>query len=199
MLAGQTALANAQAAIYALPAADFHDITLGNNGPSGKYNAQSGYDLVTGRGSPLANLVVPALVSANNASFTLSATSHARASATFGFSIDWQWFAEVAGLDAGTTGMPADAPNVPPLGWATIDARATTPAATTSAGPASSSSSDYLPRDHFAVAKSATLAQPAAADDAAESMFVDLTKARAARARAATNNEAGTDIDRTTE
>ncbi len=44
--------------LYSAPAADFHDITSGNNG----YSAQAGYDLVTGRGSPVANLLVPYLV-----------------------------------------------------------------------------------------------------------------------------------------
>jgi hypothetical protein len=41
-------------AIYSLPASDFHDITLGNNGSL----AGPGYDLVTGRGSPDARRVV---------------------------------------------------------------------------------------------------------------------------------------------
>lgn len=40
--------------IYALPSADFHDITSGNNG----YAAGAGYDLVTGRGTPIVNKVV---------------------------------------------------------------------------------------------------------------------------------------------
>ena len=44
-------------ALYSLPARDFHDITTGYNGLS----ARSGYDQVTGRGSPIANLLVPAL------------------------------------------------------------------------------------------------------------------------------------------
>lgn len=59
-LAGKGSIANAQAAVYSLPAANFHDITTGSNG----YNAKAGYDLVTGLGSPKANLVVPALVQA---------------------------------------------------------------------------------------------------------------------------------------
>jgi subtilase family serine protease len=46
-------------ALYSLPASDFHDITSGYNGSS----AAPGYDLLTGRGTPLANLLVPALVS----------------------------------------------------------------------------------------------------------------------------------------
>jgi hypothetical protein len=44
-------------ALYQLPAADFHDITLGNNG----YPAGPGYDLVTGRGTPVSNLLIPDL------------------------------------------------------------------------------------------------------------------------------------------
>jgi subtilase family serine protease len=46
-------------ALYQLPAADFHDVTSGSNGG---YSAAAGYDLVTGRGSPVANLVVSGLV-----------------------------------------------------------------------------------------------------------------------------------------
>ncbi|HVX84024.1 MAG TPA: proprotein convertase P-domain-containing protein [Phycisphaerae bacterium] len=45
--------------IYALPATDFHDITSGSNGA---FSAGPGYDLVTGRGSPIANLLIPDLV-----------------------------------------------------------------------------------------------------------------------------------------
>jgi len=44
--------------LYSLPGSDFHDITTGGNGT---YNAGVGYDLVTGLGSPVANLLVPAL------------------------------------------------------------------------------------------------------------------------------------------
>jgi subtilase family serine protease len=45
-------------AVYAAPQSDFHDITTGNNG---RFLAGPGYDLVTGRGSPLANLLIPDL------------------------------------------------------------------------------------------------------------------------------------------
>ncbi len=45
--------------LYSAPASDFHDITTGNNG----IQASPGYDLVTGRGSPKANLLIPFLVS----------------------------------------------------------------------------------------------------------------------------------------
>jgi len=44
--------------IYQAPATDFHDITRGNNG----YAAGTGYDLVTGRGSPKANVLIPDLI-----------------------------------------------------------------------------------------------------------------------------------------
>jgi hypothetical protein len=44
--------------LYDLPSTDFHDITTGSNGT---YSATPGYDLVTGLGTPVANLLVPAL------------------------------------------------------------------------------------------------------------------------------------------
>jgi subtilase family serine protease len=61
-LAGQGSLDGATQTLptlYALPKSAFHDITSGNNGG---YSAGPGYDLVTGRGSPVANLVVAGLV-----------------------------------------------------------------------------------------------------------------------------------------
>jgi subtilase family serine protease len=57
-LMGKGSLSNAQSVIYSLPAGDFHDITGGSSG----YAAVSGYDLVTGRGTPKANLIVPHLL-----------------------------------------------------------------------------------------------------------------------------------------
>ncbi|HTU18297.1 MAG TPA: hypothetical protein VMG10_09590 [Gemmataceae bacterium] len=47
-------------ALYQMPSTNFHDITSGSNGT---YSAGPGYDLVTGLGSPIANLVVNSLVS----------------------------------------------------------------------------------------------------------------------------------------
>jgi Kelch motif len=61
VLNGQTTLDGSTQtlpAIYKLPAADFHDITTGSNG----YSATKGYDLVTGIGTPVANIFVPDLV-----------------------------------------------------------------------------------------------------------------------------------------
>ena len=42
-------------ALYGIPASDYHDITVGYN----FYNAGPGYDLVTGRGSPIAQQADP--------------------------------------------------------------------------------------------------------------------------------------------
>jgi hypothetical protein len=50
--------------LYSLPSADFNDITSGSNG----YSATSGYDLVTGLGSPKANLLVAGLLAASGVS-----------------------------------------------------------------------------------------------------------------------------------
>ncbi len=55
---GQGSLANMQSLLYQLPASDFHDVLTGSDGLS----ATAGYDLVTGRGSPIAGLIIPALV-----------------------------------------------------------------------------------------------------------------------------------------
>ena len=59
VLAGKSNLTDAVSAIYSLPAGDFHDITSGGNTA---LKAGVGYDLVTGRGTPYANLVVSGLV-----------------------------------------------------------------------------------------------------------------------------------------
>jgi hypothetical protein len=45
-------------ALYQMPAGYFHDITSGGSTGSPPYSAGTGYDLVTGRGTPVANLVV---------------------------------------------------------------------------------------------------------------------------------------------
>jgi autotransporter-associated beta strand protein len=49
-------------AIYKLPASDFHDIVTGTSTGSPHYSAGPGYDLVTGFGSPIANLLIPDMV-----------------------------------------------------------------------------------------------------------------------------------------
>jgi subtilase family serine protease len=67
---GLGALGNAQAAVYSLPSGDFHDITTGNN----YYNsAGPGYDLVTGLGTPRAQLVARDLSTIASPTFVLPA------------------------------------------------------------------------------------------------------------------------------
>jgi hypothetical protein len=50
-------------AVYRLPASDFHDVTAGTSTGAPGQSTGPGYDLVTGRGSPVANRVVGDLVS----------------------------------------------------------------------------------------------------------------------------------------
>jgi subtilase family serine protease len=58
-------LAQPQTLLYPDSETDYHDITSGTNGSCGTLcKAVPGYDFVTGLGSPQANLLVPALVSA---------------------------------------------------------------------------------------------------------------------------------------
>jgi len=61
VLAGETTLNGATQTLpmlYGLPSSDFNDVTTGSNGT---YSAGVGYDLVTGLGTPKANLLVPDL------------------------------------------------------------------------------------------------------------------------------------------
>src|SRR5262245_51074363 len=48
--------------LYGLPAQDFHDVTVGTSFGQPNFRAGPGYDLVTGRGTPVANLVVADMV-----------------------------------------------------------------------------------------------------------------------------------------
>jgi hypothetical protein len=62
-VAGESALnstspTEAQQALYALPQSDYNTVTSGTNG----YSAGAGYNLVTGLGTPVANLLVSDLV-----------------------------------------------------------------------------------------------------------------------------------------
>jgi subtilase family serine protease len=52
---GGAPLSNTVADIYQLPSSDFHDITTGS---TGIYSAKVGFDQTTGRGTPIANLLV---------------------------------------------------------------------------------------------------------------------------------------------
>ncbi|HVA49693.1 MAG TPA: S53 family peptidase [Pirellulales bacterium] len=73
--AGQSSLANAQADLYSVASTsttDFHDVTSGSAGGN---TATSGYDLVTGLGTPVANNLVQSLASATATPTVISAAS----------------------------------------------------------------------------------------------------------------------------
>jgi subtilase family serine protease len=76
---GNSTLGFVNPAIYAIGkgssyTSDFHDITSGNNnnGKGKSYNAVTGYDMVTGWGSPNGQNLINALAGASTPSFTLS-------------------------------------------------------------------------------------------------------------------------------
>jgi subtilase family serine protease len=62
--------------LYSLPSTDFHDVTSGFNG----YDAGVGYDLVTGLGTPRANLIVSGLLGASGVKTSTITTSGATTS-----------------------------------------------------------------------------------------------------------------------
>ena len=70
-LAGKGSLGDAQAALYSIPSSAFHQVTSGFNG----YSAGSGYNLVTGLGSPIANRVVAGLLATQGGSTVTALTS----------------------------------------------------------------------------------------------------------------------------
>jgi subtilase family serine protease len=63
-LAGEAALSSTTLLpmIYQLPSTDFHDVTTGTSTGSPHQSAGPGYDLVTGRGTPIANNVIADLI-----------------------------------------------------------------------------------------------------------------------------------------
>jgi hypothetical protein len=74
--------------LYSLPATDFHDITTGSSTGSPHESAGPGYDLATGRGTPVANLIVSGLVGtpapvSGATHFSVSAPSSAVAGSAF--------------------------------------------------------------------------------------------------------------------
>jgi fibronectin type 3 domain-containing protein len=80
----------------------FHDIVSGNSG----FAAGTGYDLVTGIGSPKVNVLLPAIVSASGsaAPVIMSATS---ASGTVGAAFSYQIVASGSPTSYNATGLPA--------------------------------------------------------------------------------------------
>jgi subtilase family serine protease len=79
--------------IYKLAASDFHDVAGGTSTGSPNYSAGSGYDLVTGRGSPYANLVVSGLIGTSTLTpttathFSISAPTSAVAGTSFNVTV----------------------------------------------------------------------------------------------------------------
>jgi subtilase family serine protease len=94
---GLGSIANAQATIYSLPAGDFHPIVSGYNG----YAAKSGYNPVTGRGSPYADRVVWGLLSAGSSTLTVNSPSFGSAT---GATVRSQFAGEAT--DPGDDGSP---------------------------------------------------------------------------------------------
>ena len=96
-------LANTLPRVYAISGGNFHDITTGNNGnPAG-----TGYDLVTGRGSPVANTLVPALASSGPyvSGFSpagLQSTAPSHVDFTFTTAMDPTSFSTASDVDAFT-------------------------------------------------------------------------------------------------
>ena len=105
-LAGKSSLANAQDALYSLSRSDFHDIASGSNG----YRATSGYDLASGLGSPIANLVIRDLVAySGSTTFSVAAATTTTVTRTR-FSFPFRGFDESAGEDGALAAeMPAAA------------------------------------------------------------------------------------------
>jgi subtilase family serine protease len=68
---GLGSIANAQSTIYSLPATDFHSISGGYNG----YSVTSGYNPVTGRGSPYADRVVLGLLFGGSSTLTVGGST----------------------------------------------------------------------------------------------------------------------------
>ena len=98
-LAGKGSIANAQAAVYQIPATAFHTVSSGFNG----YSATKAYNLVTGRGSPVAPGVVAGLLATqkvyNVTGFPAPAPPHAQILATTQLSVT------ISPSDATSTGV----------------------------------------------------------------------------------------------
>jgi hypothetical protein len=73
--------------LYKLSASDFHDITSGTSTGTPQYSAGTGFDLVTGLGTPIANLVVSDLVGQSSIHFGVSAPSASTAGSSFNVTV----------------------------------------------------------------------------------------------------------------
>jgi hypothetical protein len=96
--------------LYGLPSSDFNAITSGTSLGTPEFNAGPGYNLVTGLGTPQANLIVPALVGLTVASSTPASSStidlpSASYTVNFSFPVDP---ATVVANDFTVNGLPAN-------------------------------------------------------------------------------------------
>src|SRR5262249_52304806 len=107
--------------LYGLPAPDFHDVTAGTSFGQPNFRAGPGYDLVTGRGTPVANLVAADLVCPSAAAGVLQEAgfeSPAVGSGSLGaFQYDpagspWAYTGQ-AGVAGDGSGFTAGNPNAP--------------------------------------------------------------------------------------
>ena len=108
-LVGKASLSNAQAVMYSLPNSDFHDITVGNNdyiglglGVSGNA-AGPGYDLASGIGTPIANLVIRDLVASTGTTFVPTLGGAGGAASGF-FAKQFKRFDELGGGSDASSG-----------------------------------------------------------------------------------------------
>ena len=136
-------------------ATDFHDITSGYNNNK-KDNATTGYDLVTGLGSPIANTFVPDMVGYSTTSLAVNTASPTAFGAI-------QLTATVTGKTATPTGTVAFYYGTTELGTGTLSGGTATLTLPTSPLPAGSDSitADYLGDANYATSngsKTATVA-----------------------------------------
>jgi hypothetical protein len=127
-LASSAALANVQADVYSVPAGDFHDVTRGSNG----FSAHAGYDLVTGLGTPIANLLVHDLadveLSASHRNSSGTGTGTTTTTTGVIVSVNIPINAVVSALDA----LAAIAPSADWTFVASLDSQLTAPTRTNS-------------------------------------------------------------------
>jgi hypothetical protein len=166
--------------LYKLPSADFHDITSGFNG----YDATPGYDLVTGLGTPKANLVVAGLLAANGipsapsaATSTLTVTVSTSSSASHNLVV--QTSSSSSSSPASTTASGTIISPVATAGTSSTSNLALAPVAVSSSGaqgaPASSTTQ--------APAAAPVAQSTAAAPSLGQSLADQSTQARRDRAR----------------
>jgi hypothetical protein len=92
--------------IYSMASSDFHDVTSGSSSGSPNYTAKSGYDMVTGRGTPVANLVIRDLVGTSS-----SSTPTTQVQTATHFSVSVSTSTNIAGSSFSITVTALDASN----------------------------------------------------------------------------------------